>query len=232
MHSSLLSLVALVGILTISNLGTSFAAVYIAKDTTTSPSAELTDKYTHEALSTQTSAESIEFERTVIAPSGGRKLCTAEGGDADCETKSFLTISNVMCRNMISHCSRGNTVDLKRTWKNGDVSSFNICPFTSGTISRTSQSKLKNREGKSFHFQDLVTHCIVGGDAVAQELGEICSVASDCASLNCMRNETRIDECKEHCERLRFAPSRLPLCKANCDYPTCYPSPKSNTNFV
>ncbi|KAL3827651.1 hypothetical protein ACHAXA_000524 [Cyclostephanos tholiformis] len=140
------ALLALVGILAISNLGTSFAAASLAKDTTTSPNAELTNKYTHEALSTQTSAESIEFERTIITPDGGRKLCTAEGSDVDCETTSFLTISNVMCQKMISHCSRGNTVNLKRTWKNGDISSFNICPFTSGTLSKTSQSRLKNSE--------------------------------------------------------------------------------------
>ena len=77
------------GILAISNLGTSFAATSIVKDTTTSPNGELTDKHTNEALSTQTSAESIEFERTAITPTGGRKLCTAVVGDVDddCETK-------------------------------------------------------------------------------------------------------------------------------------------------
>jgi len=231
---SVRSLLALVGFLAISNLGTSFAATSIVKDTTTSPNGELTDKHTHEALSTQTSAESIEFVRTVITPTGGRKLCTAEMGDVDddCETKSFLTVSNVMCKNMISHCSRGNTVDLKRTWKNGDVSYINICPFKSGTISKTGQSRLKNSEGKSLLFEDLVAYCTISGDVVTQEIGEICGVAGDCASLNCMRNATRIEDCEEHCERLRFAPSRLPLCKANCDYPTCHPPPLSNIDFV
>ena len=227
----LTSLLALVGILAVSNLGTSFAAASLAKETTTSSNAELTDKYTHEALSTQTNVESIEIVRTRITPDGGRNLCTADGSNIDCETKSFLTISNIMCQKMISHCSRGNTVDLKRTWENGDVSSFNVCPFKSGTISKTGQSKLKNSAGQSFLFQDLVAYCSVSGDAVAQELGDICGVHADCASLNCVRNTTRIDDCKDNCEKLRFAPSRLPLCKSNCDYPTCHASPLSSFNF-
>jgi hypothetical protein len=221
------SLLALVGILAVSNLGTSFAAASFAKDTTTSSNAELTDKHTHQALSTQSAVESIEIERTRITPDGGRKLCTAGGSDIDCETESSLTISNTQCYDMISHCSRGNTVDLKRTWKNGDVSFFNVCPFKSGTISKTSKSKLRNSVGKSFFFQDLIAHCSVDGDAVAQELGEICEVSGDCASLNCARNTTRIDDCRDNCENLRFSASRLPLCKSNCDYPTCHPSPLS-----
>jgi hypothetical protein len=123
------SLLALVGILAITNLGTSLAAAYIARGTIASPDGELTDRHTREALSTQTSTESIEFERTVTAPGGGRRLCTAGMVDVDdnCEAKSLLTVGSAMCENMISHCSRGNTVDLKRTWKNGDVSYFNTC---------------------------------------------------------------------------------------------------------
>jgi hypothetical protein len=55
---------ALVGILATYNLGTSFAAASISKDTTNSSIAELTDKYTHEARSAQTAVESIEVVRT------------------------------------------------------------------------------------------------------------------------------------------------------------------------
>jgi len=68
---------------------------------------------------------------------------------------------------MIIHCPGGNTVDLKCTWKNGVVSSFNICPFKSGNISKTSQSESKDCDGKSFFFQDLVVYCSISGDAVA-----------------------------------------------------------------
>ena len=219
-------LLALVVILAVSNLGTSFAAASLAKDTTTSSSAELTDKNTHEVLSTQTAAESIEFERTVIAPDGRRRLCTADDEDVECLTKSFHTISAGMCDTMISHCSRGNTVNLKRTWKNGDETSFNVCPFKSGTISRNAgKSTLKNSEGKKFIYEKIAGGaCRVSGDAVAQDVGDICTVNVDCSSANCKKDATRIAACKDRCDMLRFGASRLPMCYDSCDHATCQAS--------
>jgi len=223
-----LVLLALVVILAVANLGTSFAAAHLAKDTTTSSSAELTDKNTHEVLSTQTSAESIEFEPSVVAPDGGRRLCTADDDeDVECLTKSFHTISATMCDAMIAHCVRGNTVNLKRTWTNGDVTSFNVCPFKSGTISaHAGKSKLKNSEGEKFAFERIIAGgaCRVSGDAVTQGVDEICAVNADCASSICEKDAARIAACKDRCDMLRFAPSRLPMCYDSCDHATCQAS--------
>ncbi|KAL3826637.1 hypothetical protein ACHAXA_009078 [Cyclostephanos tholiformis] len=218
-------LLTLVFILALSNLGTSFAAASLAKDTTTSSNAELTNKYTNEALSTQTAAESIVFESTVIDSTDGsrRRLCTVDG-DVECETNSLTTISATMCDTMITHCSRGNTVNLKRKWKNGDESSYNICPFRSGTISITgTRSRLKNSEGMRFLITKLAGgYCSITGDAVAQEVDEICEVNGDCATgLICTKNSTQVNSCKDRCDMLRFAPSRLPACYASCDHATC-----------
>jgi hypothetical protein len=223
-----LVLLALVVILAVANLGTSFAAASLAKDTTTSSSAELADKTTHDVLSTQTSVESIELEPAVVAPDGRRRLCASDDDDVECLTESFHTISATMCDRMIGHCSRGNTVNLKRTWTNGDVTSFNVCPFKSGTISvRAGKSKLKNSEGEKFAFERIIAGgaCRVSGDALAQELGEICEVNADCgAGAHCKKDPTRIAACKDRCDMLRFAPSRLPMCYDSCDHATCQAS--------
>jgi hypothetical protein len=220
------ALLALVVILALSNLGTSFAAASLAKDTTTSSNEELTDKRTREVLSTQTSVEYIEFERTVVAPNGRRRLCTADDEDVECSTNSFRTISASMCDAMISHCKRGNTVNLKRTWKNGDETSFNVCPYKSGTISGgTGKSRLTNGEGKEFLFETIAGGaCRISGDAVAQEVDDICAVDGDCASSNCKKDADRIAACKDRCDMLRFAASRLPGCYASCDHATCHVS--------
>jgi hypothetical protein len=93
-----------------------------------------------------------------------------------------------MCQKMISHCPRGNTVDLKRTWKNGVVSSFNICPIKNGTICKTSQSESKDSDGKSFLVQDSDLLWLNSWDRFVGYMA--------------VRNTTRIYDCKEHCERL------------------------------
>jgi len=100
--------------------GTSFAAVSLVRDTDTSSNTELTDKHTHEVLNTLKSAESFEFERTTIAPDGRLRLCAVDGIN-ECEINVFRTmISKSMCDKIINHCSRGNIVNLKRAWKNGE----------------------------------------------------------------------------------------------------------------
>ena len=46
------------------------------------------------------------------------------------------------------------------------VTSFNVCPFKSGTISNVGISKLKNSEGEKFLFEKIVGgYCRISGDA-------------------------------------------------------------------
>lgn len=178
-------LLALVVILALSNLGTSFAAASLAKDTTTSSNAEIIDKKTDEGLSTQSSSASIEIQRTAITSEGGRTLCNKDGGDVGCtlsETEgSILTMNKRMCKQLFKQCNRGNTVTLMRPWRNGDQSDYEICPFT-GTISRNSKSTLTNKWGETFEIEPIGDgHCEISGGAVRQKQGRICEVESDCA---------------------------------------------------
>jgi cell division protein FtsL len=91
MRQIMLVLLVLVVILAVSNLGTSFAAASLVRDTDTSSNTELTDKHTHEVLSTKKSAESFEFERTTIAPDGRPRLCAVDG-NVECEINTFRTM--------------------------------------------------------------------------------------------------------------------------------------------
>ena len=219
-------LLALVVILAISNLGTSFAAASLSKDTTISSNAELTDKHTQEALSTQTSTDSIAFDRATITPDGRRILCNVNDGDVDCsitDSNSFRSIDENMCRKLIYECKRGNTVNLSRTWKNGDVTSFNICPFNEGNIRKSDVSKFVNNKGQSMLFEIVDGgHCKISGDAVAQSLGNICEVRDDCAAgLECIKDESVVVQCKKRCAMRRWAPRMVVECQNDCDHPSC-----------
>jgi hypothetical protein len=220
-------LLALVVILALANLGTSFAAASLAKDTTTSTNAELLDKNTQEGLNTQTATEEISFERTVeIAEDGTRRLCSKEDGDVDCTLRgesTFLSIEQKMCRKMIKKCNRGNSVSLSRTWPNGDTSKFNVCPYDQGRLSRSNVSTLVNNKGHTFRFEAIESgHCQISGDAVQQREGETCGVADDCApGLGCVEVQAFIERCKAGCAHKRWAPRYVTSCQNDCDHPSC-----------
>ena len=220
-------LLGLVIALALSNLGTSFAAAYLAKDVTTSSDGELTNIDTNEPVSTQTYAETIDLESTVPFESndgdGTRRLCTVDDDDVECMTNSQRTMGPRMCDAMIKHCSRGNTVNLKRVWGNGDASLYSVCRLSSGTISATGTSRLKNSEGMKFAIERLPGgHCSITGDAVSQGLDDICVSNGDCMTgLICTKDAAKVEACKDRCDMLRFAPSRLPACYARCDHATC-----------
>ena len=220
------SLLVLVIILAISNLGTSFAAASLSKDTSISSNAELADKHTQEALSTQTSTDSIAFERATVTPDGRRLLCDTNDSNVDCSVSgsdSFRSIDENTCTKMINECKRGNTVNLSRTWKNGDITSFNICPFDEGNIRKTDVSTFVNRKGQSLRFEMVNGgHCKISGDAVAQTLGNICEVEDDCAAgLECRKDDSFVAQCKKRCAMRRWAPRMVVECQNNCDYPSC-----------
>lgn len=219
-------LLALVVILAISNLGTSFAAASLAKDTTISSNEEIVDKKTDEGLSTQSSSSSIEIQRTPITSEGGRKLCNKDDGDVDCTLSeiegSILTMNKRMCKKLFKQCNRGNTVTLIRPWRNGDQSDYEICPST-GTISRYNNSTLTNKWGETFEIEPIGDgHCEISGGAVRQKKGRICEVGNDCASgLGCRKVEQFISGCQRRCAMRRFAQHMVEQCQLDCDHPSC-----------
>lgn len=220
-------LLALVFILALANLGTSFAAASLSKDTTTSSSAALMDKKTNEAVSTQTTSDSLTIERAIITSDGRRKLCNVDGeaNDAECDLSdrnSILSMNQRHCRRMLRLCDRGNTVSLTRTWKNGDKTSFSVCPYT-GTLSTDNLSELTNIHGLDFTFEEIAGgHCKIGGDAVTQPQGRICEMPPDCApGLTCVQVQEFVDNCQLRCGYKRWAPRMVKSCQDNCSHPSC-----------
>mmetsp|Transcript_40138 Transcript_40138/g.85459 ORF Transcript_40138/g.85459 Transcript_40138/m.85459 type:complete len:227 (+) Transcript_40138:1-681(+) len=218
------SLLALVVLLALSNLGTSFAAAHLAKDTTTNEEDELVSKSTNEALSAQSTEDIIEMQRTnAIDLEGRRVLCERDGTEVTCDVESsFLSLDWRTCRRMMRHCKRGNTVSLSRTWTNGDTSHYKVCPY-SGTMSKYRRSTLTNELGKTFRFEQTPGgHCRLEGDAITQELGGICALNDDCnEGLTCVEDAAIINACQNRCARRRYAPHRVDECKVDCLLPSC-----------
>jgi len=218
-------LLALVAFLALSNLGTSSAAAYLAKDTTTNENEELTHKSNGEALSTQSTEETMNLVRATLDENGRRKLCLM--ADKCLDTKSFLSMNKGDCRRMKKKCKRGNSVGLRHVWSNGAVSYFNACPFTSGQEDRFGMSHFRNREGKDFSIeQDNDGHCKFQGDALKQRERDYCEQDDDCIDdaidpLVCAKVNSVVKRCKDICNRRRYAPRLQRECRKMCNHATC-----------
>jgi len=200
-------LLVIVVILAISNLGTSFAAASLAKDTSTTSDAQLTDKKTNEKLSTQNTVDTFHIERTIeITEEGTRRLCSP---DDDCSGETFLTIDEGLCAKVIRQCKRGNNINLEREWPNGDTSYINVCPIRSGTLGRDNfhRSTLTNSEGMELSIEPLPGgHCEVRGMAVFQVEGGWCEEDNDCnvrGGFECSMDTVAVDACKIDCKDIR-----------------------------
>lgn len=232
-------LLALVVILAISNLGTSFAAASLAKDTTTSSNAEVIDKHSNEALSTQTSTETLTIERATVDQDGTRRLnsdCdkTEDGQVLNCDLtatsnerndiNSGLTLDKNSCKQLFKMCRRSNTVTLTRPWpKNGQDTFITVCPFKTGTLNRNDRSLLETSEGKTVIIEPIAGgHCKISGSAIHQTEGAICGQMEDCApGLTCEIREQYIENCQARCAMKRWAPRMVDQCQTDCDHPSC-----------
>ena len=136
--NNLYRLSILVLLLTLSNLGTSFAAAYIAKDTTINDKEELVSSNTKKALSTQSTSTQYNVEALPMEEDSKiRRLCTTEDSKKDtgidCETESggsgyvINDTTNGYCGDIQKQCEGGNTVDIYRTFSNGERVTVNIC---------------------------------------------------------------------------------------------------------
>lgn len=219
------SLLALVVLLALSNLGTSFAAASLAKDTTVSSTEALTHKQTGDTLSTQTTEDSVEVERATIDAEGRRRLCDSSGEDGiECTMdESFLSLSKKDCKKMLKECKRGNKVNGVRNWKAaGSQTITNICPHT-GQRNKYGVSVLKNDLGESFELEeDDDGNCLISGDAFRQQQGFVCDLEADCApGLSCQFVQSFVDKCQQRCRRLRWAQHKVTQCVDSCAHPSC-----------
>jgi hypothetical protein len=211
-------LAVFVVLLTLCNLGTSSAAAFLAKDTTTNDHSELVDVKTHEAVSTQTTADVFDYAR-VYNETEGRRLCSSENGKYTCNTPSYLTMPLGVGRKMVQKCQRGLTVDLRRTWHDDSETLIHLCPSVKGTYSGR-QARFKN--GVTLTISEDGQFYELDGDAFTQDEGDVCDETSDCdTDLDCMDDQAAIASCKGRCDRLRFAASRLQPCYDACVFRSC-----------
>ena len=114
-------LVAITCVLALSNLGTSFAAAWLSKDTKSVDGA-LIDKASGQTIKTDTYANVY----TEIEDANKRELCV-EGtdGTVNCETTGY-NMPNAQARDMLQKCFAGSTVGLHIQTKT-TVESFSLC---------------------------------------------------------------------------------------------------------
>lgn len=227
-------LLFLVVVLAIANLGTSFAAASLAKETSANEDDELTSKATGGTLATQNTEETLPMRRATVGSDGRRRLCqtTDQNGVGveddrevvECKTESFLSLNREDCDRMVKKCGRGNSVGLIHDWGYGKESHFVVCP-SMGTFDDYGPSRRRNVHGEEFYFErDGEDNCVLWGKAVGQEEGEICVADSDCTpgqGLACVHLDVDVEGCRNKCARRRWAPHKVAECQDNCDHPIC-----------
>lgn len=133
-----IGLLVFIILLTLSNLGTSFAAAYLAKDTSTNDKGELVSSSTGAVVATQTTAEIFEVERVhnTNANNDGDTDERNRHLDYSVTTSSYIAMKPARARNLICHCLTGDTVTVRRKWLDGFISVIPIC-WTGVTVSNS-----------------------------------------------------------------------------------------------
>jgi len=138
-------------ILALSNLGTSFAAAFLAKDTTTGGGDLKENGGRGKTLGTQTTAEheeNLQFGRYGAGCSKADGTCSAdqplgcctgyvcnsstETCEVDNTVASFLELSVEQGKTMVTDCKNDRTVHLSRVFEDGRVTDYAFCPITTG----------------------------------------------------------------------------------------------------
>lgn len=220
----IIGLAVLVVVLALSNLGTSFAAAYLSKDTVTKAEetndgeefgVDLIDKKTHGKIGTQTVNDSVEVRRA-------SSVCVEEDGELKCATDSYLSIPDSVLKSIFYKCLTGRVVNLERSFSNGHVKSINVCSSTTSVeFDEFDRSTLENN-GASIHFDPADDNYKISGDGLLQKENEVCDVDEDCSvNLACYKNQTSIVGCQDICRMKRWAPHRVEACVVSCDHSTC-----------
>mmetsp|Transcript_25041 Transcript_25041/g.35796 ORF Transcript_25041/g.35796 Transcript_25041/m.35796 type:complete len:317 (-) Transcript_25041:32-982(-) len=220
----IIGLAVLVVILALSNLGTSFAAAILSRDTVTKTEetiegeefgADLIDKKSKETVGTQTANDSIEVDRA-------SSLCVEGDTELNCATDSYLSVPENVIKSMFYKCLTGRTVNVERTFSNGHVKSFNICSSSTNVeFNEFDRSTLENN-GETIHFDPMDGDYKVSGNGLLQKEQEVCDVDEDClVNLTCYKNLTAIEGCQDICRRKRWAPHRVEACVLSCDHSSC-----------
>jgi len=248
MKKVIIGLAAIVLLLTLSNLGTSFAAAYLAKDTSVSDKEELVNSKTNEALGTQSVVFHVPVEGGLPEDQvdegneiARRMNCIGNECDEDTngdvngdeieftsepgEGGYFIRGDREGCFNIIRQCEGGRAVDIDRTFSNRQRVTINIC-------SSSTRIKGNGRRGlytftepgqTKINLQITSTGCKFDGPDLVQRAGEVCDVGSDCQRRHkCYQmTENRIRACKTDCERAFDRGRQLNRCTDSCWGNTC-----------
>ena len=201
LHLSPNSLVALTVLLACANIGLSFAAAFLAKDTTTEEG-NLVDSETKEALGTQTTAMHI----TVIKPSeeqqSRREQECDDQTDVTCDIGEDYAVDLVSCAKICNECTDTTfTLDYDVT---GTVRRSRImCPagmdFTEENINCGQGKKCciaKIGTGIEIKYVEDEDICTLTGDALTSDENGPCDEDKDCdTGLVCDLANEKCVEC-------------------------------------
>ncbi|KAL7460568.1 hypothetical protein ACHAXS_001014 [Conticribra weissflogii] len=179
-------------ILGLSNLGTSLAAAYLAKDTRTNDSAELVDNESGEVVGTQTVSEIYEVSKS----SSVRRVlkdgnCDKEGSDYSCALTAFFQIDKDTGKTIIKKCKDGKKVTIERTFAHDNtVVQTQICPPTANNPqygSKESYAKLFYNTGETVEITAMQGNVYeIKGNYLLQDAGHVCDITDDCdLGLSC-----------------------------------------------
>ena len=169
------ALSGLVLLLALSNLGTSFAAAYLSKDTKTSQG-DLKDR-DGATLGMQTTSEVFD------AFTSNSKLVT-----------SFLELDVDQGRMMVTECMADRTVHMKRTFEDGRIAHYALCPIPTG---HKAAYDFRNLDLPALELETLSgpvtiapnsdgTYYTITGTGVTSHAGFPCDDTVDCdPSLTC-----------------------------------------------
>jgi hypothetical protein len=195
-------LVAFTCVLALCNLGTSFAAAYIAKDAKAEDD-KLTSTSTGNVLATDSSTTifKVDKEFSERRHRERRLICeTSNGGkNADCATGAFangvLNIPFLQGQAIAKACQKGGSVTIEVTHDGGALVDHQVCPPAGGSISCPSPGTMVGNGGAAFCQDIVVPHGVLGHVNVAKAddttytvtnlvgaIGAACSSNTDCAS--------------------------------------------------
>jgi hypothetical protein len=167
------------------NVGVSFAAANLAKDTSTNNNNVLVVKENGQVVATNNHA-SVYGANT---SSSSRRRRTQVIADGTTTTQEETTISRANAQTMLSDCQSGGSAQVARSWEGiwetVDALNVNIPVCPGGTFAGSAN-------GNSFHFtlsdyrtidiqcQQGSDVCVMTGSGIQQQAGEACVYDADC----------------------------------------------------
>ena len=173
---------------------------------------ELVDSDTKETLGTQTTAKKYGVQALPEADEEEvfeRRLDCQYGGDIDCQSEEggsgYVIIdtgnrNNGACNSIRRDCEDGKTVDIYRTFSNGEEVIINICgPTTKVGVNGNNGLTTFRSPGVTKVFMQMTKQgCKFNGADLTQQRGETCDTGSDCArGHKCYKmSERSVQQCQ------------------------------------